>query len=151
MRYSNIVIACVGLIFAGCPKQTALPTLPATIRVTAQLYSVPDMGIEGIDRVEVPQDHVPQILKIVTPVTFIKGGVVPELNYHVADVYLHHEDFNVTKIKVRFTGHNPAAVTVDGVNYFYASVDGPADGARGLARLLARFHFEAQHNKQHDK
>lgn len=147
MKCSHAVIACVGLMLAGCSKQPAPPILPASIRITAQLYSVADMGVEGIDHVEVPADHIPQILKIVTPVSFIKDGVLPNLNYHVADVYLHHEDSSVTKITVRFTGHNPAAVTVDGVNYFYASVAGPADGARGLARLLARFHFEAQHDK----
>jgi len=102
------------------------------------------MGIEGIDHVEVPQEHIPQILKIVTPVTFVEGGIRPKLNYHVADVYLHHEDSKVTKIELRHTGHNPAAITVDGSTYFYASIDGPVDGARELVFLLTELHLLLQ-------
>jgi hypothetical protein len=142
MRYSYIVFVCVGLMLAGC-QQPAVPTLPATTRITAQVHSVRDMGIESIDHVEVPQEYVPQILKIVTPVTFLKVGIRPSLNYHVADVYLHHQDSKVTKLEVRFTGHNPAAVTVDGSNYFSASTDGPIDGARALANLLTVLHLQA--------
>jgi len=152
MRYSRIVfacaglmiLACAGLMIAGCLWQPAVPTFPATIRITAQLHSIREMRIESIDYIEVPLEHIPQVLKIVTPVTFIEDGIRPELNYHGADVYLHHQDSSVTKIEVRFTGHNPAAVTVDGSNYFYASVDGPVDGASALAVLLADLHFETQ-------
>ncbi len=147
MRYPPILIACIGLMVAGCQKQPATPTFPETTRITAQLYSVPDTGTKGIDHIEVPQEYIPQILKIVTPVTFEEGGLRPTSNYHVADVYLHHEDSKPTKIEVRSTGHNPAAVTVDCSNYFYASVDGPADGAWELALLLQRFHYEAERDK----
>lgn len=69
-------MACGGLMLTGCLKQPAPPIMRATTRITAQVYSVPDMGIQGIDHVEVPREHVPEVLKIVTPVTFIKGGIV---------------------------------------------------------------------------
>ncbi len=144
MSCFQIAIACFGLMVAGCQNQPAPPTFPATSRITARVHSVPDMVIETIDHVEVPQQHIPKIMQLVTPVTYIESGIEPRLNYHVADVYLHHQDSNkVTTIEVRFTGHNPAAVTVDGGNYFYAPVDG-RDGARALSILLAKYHFQAQ-------
>lgn len=144
------VLAIVATVLVSCAKQPAPPILPAPTRITAHLHSVPDIGIKGIGKVEIPQDYIEEVLKIVTPVTFFKSGIRPDLHYHVADVYLHHESSNTTTITVRYTGHNPAAVTVDGVNYFYASIDGPIDGATGLANLLAKLHFEAERDQQHD-
>jgi hypothetical protein len=144
------MLAIVLVTLVGCAKQPAPPSLSATTHITAHLHSVPDLRIKRIGNVEVPQDRLQEVLEMVTPVTFISGGIVPDLHHHVADVYLHHEDSSVTKITVRYTGHNPAAVSVDGVNYFYASADGPIDGGTALARLLAQLHFEAQRDKQDD-
>ncbi|UUO05178.1 hypothetical protein M4951_17545 [Blastopirellula sp. J2-11] len=148
MRFFQLFFLMVNVSAIGCGAPPSAPTFPAIERVTAQVHSSREMSVPEIEKVEVPPEDTMEVLRMVLPVTFKKDGIRPHLNFHIADVYLHHKDSSVTKIEVRCTGHNPAAVTVDGSNYFYASIDGPADGARGLVDLLMMIDFKEKKSEQ---
>jgi hypothetical protein len=141
------LLVCVALMMvAGCVKrEPAPPVLLPAKSITARLHSVPELGIQAIEHVEVPDEELSHFLRLVTPQQFVTVGVRPSTDYHVADVYLHHDDSKVTEITVRWMGHNPAAVTIDGSDYFFASTDDFPDGAIRIARLLAEFNFRSGH------
>ena len=45
------------------------------------------------------------------------------MHEHVADVTAHHPDGSTTTLIVRWTGHNPAAVSIDDRNFYYGGSD----------------------------
>ena len=63
----------------------------------------------------------------------------PDLYRHVADVVIEHQDKSKSQLSVRWTGNNPAAISLDGNKYF----DGGGD-AMTILRQLQEYHFQAQ-------
>jgi hypothetical protein len=61
------------------------------------------------------------------------------MHYSVAEVYLEHADGTTSTVDVRWTGHNPPAVSLDKRNYFNGGKDEFPDGAIGIVRLLNGF------------
>jgi len=63
----------------------------------------------------------------------------------IAMIVITHESQPPTTILVRNSGHNPALVSVDGRNYFYAELhDDAPDGALQLYRVVQRFETKKQ-------
>lgn len=106
----------------GCHKES-IPALSPVVRITATLHSVPDLKIPGIQRVEVPVSQLSNFAKLISPAGHClqeqEIRLKPDTYYLVADVVLEHQDGSKSNITVRGTGHNPAAVSLDGKKYYY--------------------------------
>jgi hypothetical protein len=86
---------------------------------------------------------------IVTPMSPIDQGMQVNDYTQVADVYLHYADGReAIKIIIKHTGHNPAAVSLDGTSYYYARTDDFPDGATRIIRLLQEYDYSARHGKR---
>ena len=78
------------------------------------------------------------------PGTFY-GNVHEHVSPLVAEAVVTHADKTETTVLVRDGGHNPAIVSVDGVNYFYAKNEPDVyAGANELIRLVAAIAYEQQ-------
>ncbi len=122
---------------------------PTAIKVT--LY--PWMGISGIDYepVDIPPDKLDLVYRLLTPEKYIEGGVYELHTPLMAEAVVSHADGKETTVLVRDFGKNPAVVTVDGRNYFYARNDPVVHaGATQLYRLVSEV-FQEKKAQQHKK
>jgi hypothetical protein len=131
----------------GC-HQESIPVLPPVVRITATLHSVPDLKIPGIQRVEVPASQISSFAKLISPAGLClqeqEIRLKPDTFYLVADVVLEHQHGSKSNVTVRWTGHNPAAVSLDGKKYYYGGTDAFPDGATRIMRLLREYDYQAQ-------
>lgn len=108
-------------------------------RIVATTFDVPDMNIQGFDEVEVPVDQVAIIAKLVTPTELCQQQIKPDIHYHVADLRIEHTDGSTAILHVHWTGHNPAAVSLDERTFYYGGVDEAPDSAMRLLQLLRSY------------
>lgn len=111
------------------------PTLrpPTAIRIT--LY--PWLGRTDCRPVDIPPERLDLAFRLLTPDQFFGHPVYDFVTPIVAEAVLTHEDGTRTSVMVRDHGHNPAVVSLDGWNYFYARNDPDVHaGAIELIRLV---------------
>ena len=145
--YMRLCIIMIALIFQnGCnPGQSkSIPVLPPIAKITASLRDVPEFSLEAVDLIVVPEDQVATFAKLVLPTRPCQQQIHPERSYHVADVLLDHSDGTKTGLIIRWTGHNPAAVSIDGRKYYYGGRDEFPDGATRIMRLLGEYDFNSR-------
>jgi hypothetical protein len=136
-----IPVVCLG----GCSRQPGPPPkLPPITGISARIHAVPETSFEAIDSVEVPQEVVPAFAVLITPTEPCVQTIDPKMHYHVADVVVRHPDGSTTSLIVRWTGHNPAAVSLDGREYYYGGSDDFPDGATRIVRLLYQYHHQSR-------
>jgi hypothetical protein len=131
------VAAVCGVFVLSTHRTPATPELqpPTAIKVT--LY--PWEGIGGIDGVpvDVPPENLELAFRLLTPEKYFEGGIHEFITRIVAEAVITHANGTQTSVLVRDHGHNPAVVTVDGRNYFYARNDPDVHaGAVQLIRLV---------------
>jgi hypothetical protein len=117
------------------PKPTPVLDPPTAIKVTLHPWG----GVGGIDGepVDIPPDKLDIAFRLLTPETFFEGGIHDFITPIVAEAVITHADGKETSILVRDHGKNPAVVTVDGRNYFYARNDSDVHaGAAQIIRLV---------------
>lgn len=124
------------VLSGGCSASKTIPTFGPISKISARIYSVPELGITPVNNVEVPNEQKSLFLILITPTKLCDTQIKKELNYHVADVYIHHNDGTMTTLIIRWTGHNPAAVSLDDRVYFWGGMDGFPDGAFRIIRFL---------------
>jgi len=127
-----------GVIVLSSHGTPATPELrpPTAIKVT--LY--PWEGVGGIDGVpvDIPAEKLDLVYRLLKPEKYFEGGVHELITRIVAEAVVTHADGTQTTVLVRDHGHNPAVVTVDGRNYFYARNDPDIHaGATELIRLVS--------------
>ena len=66
------------------------------------------------------------------------------MHYHIADVYIHPTDDTVTTLIIRWTGKNPAAVSLDDRVYYWGGMDEFPDGALNIYRLFSIYNEESR-------
>lgn len=118
--------ATVGSVFVFLKHRTpATPNLRPPTAINVTLY--PWEGIGGTDRlpvrIHIPSDKLDFAFRLMTPETYFDGGVNEFIAPLVAEAVITHSDGTHTRVLVRDYGHNPAVVSVDGKNYFYARND----------------------------
>jgi hypothetical protein len=121
------------------------PKLRAPTAITVTLY--PGQGVGGTDcePVDIPPEKLDFAFRLLTPDQYFRGGVHDFITRIVAEAVFTHKDGTQTFVMVRDHGHNPAVVSVDGTNYFYARND-PDVHAGGVQ--LIRLVTEVAHTKR---
>jgi hypothetical protein len=113
---------CVVIAFsAGRPVAAPLLRPPTAIRVT--LYPSEIVGEVDGKPVTIPPEMLDLAFRLLTPQTYFKGGANEKITPIVGKAVITHADGTETYVWVRDHGHNPAVVTIDGRNYFYARND----------------------------
>lgn len=111
------------------------PTLRPPTALTITLY--PWLGGTDCRPVDIPPDKLDLAFRLLTPDPFFGSTVDDFITRIVAEAVLTHEDGTRTFVLVRDHGHNPAVVSLDGRNYFYARNDPDVHaGAIQLIRLV---------------
>jgi len=112
------------------------------VRITAELYPVPKLGILGIELVDVPESELSKFASLVTPnkPSIQEQGIwsKPDTYCQVANVIVEHQDGTRSNLIVRWTGKNPAAISLDGSKYFDSGSD-----AMSIVRLLQEYDSRA--------
>lgn len=132
----QVVILSLFLGINGCSNSNPLrvPTIRPVVKMKARIYAVPDYPVEPVDNVEVPDEYIPLLVNLITPIEPCQ--IDRNRNFHFADVTATHADGTNTTLEVRWTGNNPAAISLDGVNYYYGGTDEFPDGATRILRIL---------------
>lgn len=132
------------LCLSGCGRQPATPILRPIAKMSARVYSVPELGFSAINSVEVPQAQLPVFAELITPIEPSLQTINHKMHYRVADVFVQHTDGTSTTLIVRWTGHNPAAISLDDRSYYYGGIDEFPDGATRIVRLLNEYHYQSR-------
>ena len=131
-------VAALWGVFAFSTHRTpATPELRPPTAITITLY--PREGVGGIDGVpvDIPPEKLDLAFRLLTPEKYFEGGVHEFITRIVAAAVITHADGTQTSVLVRDHGKNPAVVSVDGRNYFYARNDPDVHtGAIQLIRLV---------------
>jgi hypothetical protein len=119
-------------------RTPATPELRPPTAISVTLY--PWERISGTDRlpvdIHIPSDQMDFAFRLLTPEAYF-GEVNEFITRIVAEAVITHADGTRTHVLIRDHGHNPAVVTVDGKNYFYARNDPDVvAGAYQLIRLV---------------
>ena len=143
MRFSVLLISAVCLS-GCCQKKPGTPSLRPVVKISARVHAVPDLLIGAIDCVEVPEGEMSAFAKLITPTEPCGQAIDSTMHHHVADVFLQHKDGSTTTLIVRWTGHNPAAISLDDHSYYYGGSDDFPDGATRIVRLLHKYHHRSR-------
>ena len=134
------------ILFAvsGCTPNQAVPKLQGVTQIRAHVPSVPQLAVDEIDAVSVPDSQLAQLSALVTPSEPCMQQIDKREHYLVAIVELFHSDGTKTTVYVRWTGHNPAAVSLDDEHFFYGGKPEAGDGAVKILQLLMQYHDGTQ-------
>ncbi|UUO09079.1 hypothetical protein M4951_12365 [Blastopirellula sp. J2-11] len=130
-------------VWAGCHSHASIPSLRPISKISAKVREVPELNFSAIDSVEVPEESIEEFAFLIRPVAPCTQTINPKFDYHVADVILQHPDGSTTTLLVRWTGHNPAGISLDDRNYYYGGTGKFPDGATRIVQLLNQYHFQS--------
>ena len=149
-RKTRLSVILMLIVHGGCYQRASnvtpvLPVLPPIDRITARVHELPAFRLPAIETVSVPGDQLSSFAKLITPVGPCQIDV--KMNYSIADVFVHHKDGTTSTLLIRWTGHNPAAITFDDKTYFFGGTDEFPDGATRILRLLRKYDFDSREKK----
>lgn len=127
---------------AGC-GQPSIPALRPIAKISATVLAVPDLGVSAIDYVDVPDAELTSFAKLITPTELCRQNIKDSMNYRIAEVTVLHSDGTETVLIVRWTGANPAAISIDDRTFYYGGSDAFRDGATRIVRLLYEYNFKS--------
>jgi hypothetical protein len=119
------------------PPPTPQLAPPKTITVT--LYPCNNWSMPGCPPTQIPAGDFEQVMRLLTPGQYYEGGINDWITPLIAEVVIAHEGQPETRLLVRWSGKNPALLSVDGKHYFYGQLhDGIYDGGLQLAALAQK-------------
>jgi hypothetical protein len=130
----------VAAVFALTTQTTpATPELRPPTGIAITQYPRKGMGRVDCEPVDIPPEEWNLAYTLLTPDQCFKGGVDDIIARIVAEAVITHRDGTRTSVIVREFGANPAVVSVDGRNYFFARSDPSVhDGAMRLVQLVTQ-------------
>jgi hypothetical protein len=133
-----LVTVSITLVLVSVVSQQppATPRFPPPKAMTVILYPAPEWNRTSSPPANIPAEKLDYAWRLVTPDTYYRGGVNDWITPLMGEVILTHEDGSSTRLLVRWSGHNPALISVDGRHYFYGRADKDIhDGGVQLIRL----------------
>jgi len=143
MRKLIFLISLLFLIGCYVKPIPPVPVLRPISKISATLHDVPKLGVAGIPSIEIPSSELSNFSNFITPQSQCKQTIKKNMHYHIADIFIQHTDGTSTKLFVRWTGHNPAAISLDDEFFFYGGMDEFPDGGTRIIRLLNSYHYES--------
>jgi len=151
---SAIVFSICGTLMLGCHlvrqyhSPQIIPVLNQPIAMMAKVKHLPAEGIIGTDLVQVPRSQMNKLLWLIRPTQSMEKAIDRRFEYYVADVYLIDADGAMLHVRVRWTGDNCAAVSLDDKHYYYGGESQMPYGAINIVRLIKSWEYDAkQENK----
>lgn len=139
-------VAAMWVAFAAHARSVPpTPVLKPASAIRVTLYPYEGFGFQGGESVDIPNADLERMTTLLTPTLYYGPTVNDFLLPLIAVATVAHPDGTKTEVLIREAGVNPAAVSFDGRNYFYA--DTPPDmkvGSVAIANLVR------QHMKQAD-
>ena len=134
------VVATYASMFAIAKlNKPAVPTIASPISIKVTLYSESRLGFEGMPATAIPPEEHESVMRLIRPAAYDSAGMHDGINPLVAEIEIAHEGEKITRVFVRSTGMNPALVSVDGRNYFYAEThEDVFDGSVKLLQVMRR-------------
>ena len=121
------------------------PILRPASAIRVILYPNEGFGIQGGESADIPSADLDRMTTLLTPTQYYGPTVNDFILPLIAVAAVTHPDGTKTEVLIREAGVNPAAVSFDGRNYFYA--DTPPDVKVGSVAIVR---FVKQHMKQAD-
>lgn len=137
----------ISFVVHGVPST---PTLRPATAIQVVLYPSeytggPSVGVP----ISIPPENLDFVFRLLTPEKYFGRRVHDFITPVFAEVEISHSDGTRTRILVREHGHNPAVVTLDGYNYFYARNDPDVTlGACQLGWLVQKIPYEKKTEPQ---
>lgn len=128
----------------GCSRNSP-PTAPVVPKsqsiafIEGEILDAPDLGLERFGPVRVPQQEMRDFLPLITPHGPVDPALKPDTSPAVSVITINYSDSSVDIIQVKHTGHNPAALSVNGGPYYYGGTDRFPDGGIRICRLLKSY------------
>jgi hypothetical protein len=137
--------AVVLILCCGCGTGNPPPVIGTVSSIRIDLRPTPSLGVFEAQSVHVPSSELTEAISLIQPERPIGRAMEDTIDPVVAEVLVTHPDGQTDKIWVRWMGANPAAVSFDDKQYFWAT-DSPkhADGALGLIRVAMGLHDKAK-------
>jgi len=137
----TIIIMFIGmsLLFRHTVQAPPTPIIADADTITITLYPLPDLGVDGSKPITIPKQYHNRIMDFLKPgQPYSHSGSINEFMHTlIARVELTHTNGPKTLLLVRWSGKNPALISVDGRHYYYgASTDEIYDGAIQLRSLV---------------
>jgi hypothetical protein len=121
---------------SGCARQSVVLPFPRPVAMTVTLQALPDFGLAESKTIEAKEGVLDKVYDLVKPTRILDGGVNKKINPLVATIDAHYADGLKTRMYVRWMGKNPAGVSFDDKQYYWADGGDRGDGAVDLVRLL---------------
>lgn len=134
---------------SGCRRSDSIPRIEPIVAIKVNVHEVPDLGIPKELTIQVPTAETANFAKLVLPTSRCTELIDPKRNYHVADAFLMHPSGEATQLFIRWTGANPAAVSLDDRTYYFGGDSKFPDGAMAIIRQLAEYE-RAERSKTED-
>lgn len=148
-RARILLIFAIGCVL-GCGVNASLPKIDPVVAIKVNVHKIVDLGIREELIIQVPKAEIASFSKMVLPIRRCSEVIDPKRNYHVADIYLEHPSGKTTQLYVRWTGVNPAAVSLDDRTYYFSDDSAYPDGAIGIIRKLADYEHAEQPQSPND-
>lgn len=128
----------------SCAFHKPIPKFDKIIKINATLFAVPELSIESIECIEIPFNKIEEFSKLITPNEHCNDTILHSFHFLVAKITLYFKNNTTADIYVRWTGHNPAALSLDDKKFYNGSIDVFPDGALGIVRVLKQYNFESK-------
>ena len=137
MAMSRCLVAALVLWLscAGCKGQKPVPTYPRPVAMRVILEETPGL-VPKQREVEIQPIDIDKVYELVKPTRWYEEKVHRSMQPIVARIISTHPDGSTTELSVRWTGQNPAIVSLNDTEYYWADSGFPGDGAVQLIRLL---------------
>src|SRR4051812_30754135 len=115
MKTRTALVAVVVLLAgAGCSQKPQAPELRPASRIVVTLPGIPDLIVPAIPTTtEIPASDMEIVTRLITPERYYEGGVNDHITPPIAVVVLTHSDQSESRLFIRWSGKNPALVSLD--------------------------------------
>ena len=142
------VLGTFGVVNSTLRLPPEPPIIPRPESITVFLHPWGGFEASTAKAITIPTEIQEQVFRRLVPEKYF-GNINEQITPLVAEAVISHADKKQTRMLIRDHGHNPAVVSVDGVNYFYAKNESDVyAGANELIRLVAEVAYKQKTHLQ---
>lgn len=135
-----LAVIAIAVLSVGCTQNKPLPHLTPPVAMTAVLQPAPEWGVKSPKAIAVRREDLTAVFDLIKPTRAIHGSIDKSTHLLAAMITTTQQDGSHVTIYVRCIGKNPAAVSLDDKDYFWADDHNVPDGVIELIRILTEKH-----------